>query len=270
MGTSTDIHDQKTANEQLEKMVAERTMELLESNRELAISNKDLELFAFVASHDLKEPLRMVSNYLELLAKTFEGKLDDEQKEFMGYISSGAVRMNALISDLLNYSRVNRNPGPLQKLDANEIIKIISQNLATRIDETHAKIKTSTLPVYTGIESQQIQLFQNLISNAIKFRHPDRNPVIEISAQNKGDNWEFAIKDNGIGIPVKFHDKVFEIFQRLNNSENSGTGIGLSICKKVAELNGGKIWFESTQGKGSTFFFTIPKTIVARETMEAA
>jgi len=270
VGTSTDVHDQKTANEQLEKMVAERTRELLEANRELAISNKDLELFAFVASHDLKEPLRMVSNYLELLGKTFEGKLDDEQKEFMGYISSGAMRMNVLISDLLNYSRISKNPGPLQKLDANEIIKIISQNLATQIDQTHAKIKTSNLPVYTGIESQQIQLFQNLINNAIKFKHPDREPVIEISAQSKDENWEFAIKDNGIGIAQKFHNKIFEIFQRLNNSEQSGTGIGLSICKKVAELNGGKIWFESTEGKGSTFFFTIPKTIIAREMMEAA
>lgn len=261
VGTSTDIHDQKTANEQLEKMVAERTRELLEANRDLAISNKDLELFAFVASHDLKEPLRMVSNYLELLTQTFDGKLDEEQKEFMSYISSGAVRMNALISDLLNYSRVNRNPGPSQKLNANEIIQIISQNLSIRIAETHTTIKASDLPVYTGIESQQVQLFQNLISNAIKFKHPDRDPIIEISANTDGDNWVFSVKDNGIGIAPKFHDKIFEIFQRLNSSEYPGTGIGLSICKKVAELNGGKIWYDSVEGVGSTFHFTIPKAI---------
>ena|GEM_PF-4288134 len=266
VGTTTDIHDQKTANEQLEQMVIDRTAELLVSNRELASSNNDLEQFAYVASHDLKEPLRMVNSYLQLLSKTLEGKLDDHQKEFLGYISSGAERMNVLIRDLLNYSKIINDPASLKKLDLNNVIAIILQNLSDAIKETHAVIKTGNLPIIIGVESQQIQLFQNLISNAIKYKHPGRNPVIEINAHAEPKEWIFSVKDNGIGIAPQFRERIFIIFQRLHNrAEYSGTGIGLSVCKKIVELYGGKIWCESTQGIGSTFYFTIQKPTALME-----
>jgi PAS domain S-box-containing protein len=264
VGTTADIHDQKTFTEGLEKVVSERTAELFDSNAELTRSNKDLEQFAYVASHDLKEPLRMVGSYLQLLTKTLEGKLDAEQLEFLSYISSGADQMNALIRDLLNYSRISKDVTALQKVDCNRVIDIVKQNLNHLISETGAAIKASNLPIITGIESQQIQLFQNLVANGIKFRKKDVTPVIEIKAKSEGHNWLFSVADNGIGISEKFQEKIFIIFQRLHNKvEYPGTGIGLSVCKKIVELYGGKIWFESAPGGGTVFYFTIPKTVNA-------
>jgi PAS domain S-box-containing protein len=268
VGTTTDIHEQKTVTEELEKKVSERTSELMLSNVELTRINNDLEQFAYVASHDLKEPLRMVGSYLQLLKKSLVGKLDAEQEEFITYISSGADRMNALINDLLNYSRIIKDPAALQKVDCNTILEIVKQNLTAVIEDTNTVIKSSKLPTITGIESQIIQLFQNLIANAIKFRRKDTTPVIEIKSMPDTHEWLFSITDNGLGIAPQFRDKIFVIFQRLHNrSEYPGTGIGLAVCKKIVELYGGKIWFDSTPGVGTTFYFTIPKVIKLTESL---
>jgi PAS domain S-box-containing protein len=268
VGTSTDIQEQKTITEDLEKKISERTAELMLSNVELTRTNRDLQQFAYVASHDLKEPLRMVSSYLQLLNKSLNGKLDTEQKEFMNYISSGADRMNALIRDLLNYSRIMKDPASLQKIDCNNILEIVKQNLTAIIEETGTEIKSTKLPVITGIESQLIQLFQNLIANAIKFRKKDTTSQIDIKAVSEPHEWLFSVKDNGLGIAPQFKDKIFIIFQRLhNNADYPGTGIGLSVCKKIVELYGGKIWFDSMPGEGTTFYFTIPKVIRPSESL---
>jgi two-component system, sensor histidine kinase and response regulator len=226
---------------------------------ELARSNKELEQFAYVASHDLQEPLRMISAYTQLLSKKYSNDLDKEAMEFMGFTVNGVSRMQALVSDLLEYSRVGRGNKELMPIDCDDILENVLNTFGTKIEESKAVITHELLPNVVGDELQFFQLFQNLIGNALKFRG-DRDPRIAISAEEEGDYWIFSVKDNGIGIESNYSDRIFLIFQRLHSHDAyPGTGIGLAICKKIVEHHGGKIWFESQPGVGSTFYFTIPR-----------
>ena len=243
-----DITERKRAEEKLRRVLAE-----------LERSNKELEQFAYIASHDLQEPLRMVSSYTQLLAKRFEGQLDEKTQKYVHYAVDGAFRMKTLINDLLTYSRVGRRGKPPEPADSSAVLGEALRNLAALVEENRAVITHENLPTVCADGSQLVLVFQNLIANAIKFRRADV-PRIHVSAQDKGGEWVFAVKDNGIGIESRHADRIFVIFQRLHTHEEySGNGIGLAVCKRVVERHGGKIWFESEPGKGATFFFTIPK-----------
>ena len=247
-GVLINITEHKTNEEKL-KQLADK----------LSQSNKELEQFAYVASHDLQEPLRMVASYIQLLQRRYKGNLTAEADEFINYAVDGVVRMKTLINDLLVYSRVNTKESPLEDVDLNKLVEQNRKNLAAAIEETGAEINAENLPTVRANQLQMNQLFQNLISNAIKFRKPDTKPVVNISAKHEGNEWLFTVSDNGIGIDKEFSDKIFVIFQRLHNSsEYPGTGIGLAICKRIVEKLGGHLWVESEPGMGSTFTFTIP------------
>lgn len=239
-------------------MAEQRADELME---ELKRSNQDLEQFAYVASHDLQEPLRAVTGSVQLLARRYKGKLDSEADEFIGFAVDGTRRMKTLIVDLLAYSRVSSRGSPFAPVDANAVLAQAIVNLKTAIEVNNAEIAYDPLPVVFGDAGQLALVFQNLISNAIKFRQSDKTPAINISAQRlKNDEmWQFAVRDNGIGIEKRHADRVFVVFQRLHTiDEYPGTGMGLALCKKIIGRHGGRIWLDSTPGKGSTFYFTLP------------
>jgi len=246
VGIMTDITERKRAEEEL----AQRTAEL-------ARSNAELEQFAYIASHDLQEPLRMVSGFTQLLERRYRGKLDRSADEFIAYIMDGTSRMQRMIEDLLAYSRVGTRGKPFELIDCEDALNQSMANLKVAIEHSGAVITRDPLPAVTADASQMIQLFQNLISNAIKFRREE--PLrVHISDGRKGDEWVFSVKDNGIGIAPEFMGRLFQIFQREYTSEYPGTGIGLAICKRIVERHSGRIWAESVQGRGSTFYFTIP------------
>jgi signal transduction histidine kinase len=225
---------------------------------ELARSNRDLEQFAYVASHDLQEPLRMVAAYTQLLAERYRGKLDENADKYIGYAVEGALRMQTLILDLLAFSRVGRAESGRKNGDCNGALKIAMANLQTAIGESGAVITYDELPSVAIDQSQLVQLFQNLLGNAIKFRAAEA-PAIRVSAEKQDSSWLFSVADNGIGISSQYQDKVFVIFQRLHTREEyAGNGVGLAICKKIAEYHGGRIWVESEPGCGATFHFTLP------------
>jgi signal transduction histidine kinase len=224
---------------------------------ELARSNADLEQFAYVASHDLQEPLRMVTAYTQLLAERYRGKLDENADKFIGYASDGAQRMQVLIHDLLAFSRVGGKEAP-ESVDCNAVMKDVRQALAAAIEESAAVVCHGELPVVWADRTQVAQVFQNLIGNAIKFRGKEP-PLVSVQAEPAGQQWQFSVSDNGIGIAPEYAENVFVVFQRLHGrSEYPGNGIGLAICKKIVDHNGGKIWVESQAGSGSTFKFTLP------------
>ncbi len=230
-----------------------------EKNLELERSNAELETFAFVASHDMKEPLRMVSNYTQLLAHKYENQLDAEAKEFIHYAVDGVHRMQALINDLLNYARIGKNKLPESAIDCNKLLQNVINSLDAEIKENKATVYVKPMPVIDGVYTQLQQLFQNLIGNAIKFRS-DALPEVYIDVKEHAAEWQFTVRDNGIGIDEEYKEKIFVLFQRLHErSKYPGTGIGLSVCKKIVELHGGRIWIDSELGKGSAFHFTIPK-----------
>ncbi|MFH1436255.1 MAG: ATP-binding protein [Pseudomonadota bacterium] len=237
------------------KMVEQKLQLTLEDLRR---SNTDLEQFAYVASHDLQEPLRMVSSYMRLLERRYKEKLDDDAKDFIGFAVDGANRMKRLVDDLLVFSRVGTQGKDLVPVDSTKTAKEAVANLKPAIDEAGAEVELGTLPPVIGDETQLVQLFQNLIANAIKFKS-EEPPRVHVFAEIKGGNCVFSVRDNGIGIEPQFSDRIFVIFQRLHGrTEYSGTGIGLAVSKRIVERHGGKIWVESEPGKGSTFFFTIP------------
>jgi len=247
-----------TARKQAEKLLAEQAEELSRKMTELARSNADLEQFAYVASHDLQEPLRMVTAYTQLLAERYRGKLDESADKFIGYASEGAQRMQVLIRDLLSYSRVGRNGlGPVN-VDCNDVMKEVLQTLAPAIQESRAAVTHPDLPAVWADRTQVAQVFQNLIGNAIKFRGKEP-PAVSVQAEKSGEQWLFSVRDNGIVIAHEYVETVFVVFQRLHGrDEYPGNGIGLAICKRIVERNGGKIWVESQPGSGSTFKFTLP------------
>ena len=268
------------SKEELEAQIAERTLKLRDANAHLAVelderrraeqllahyaedlkrSNSELEEFAYVASHDLQEPLRMVASFTQLLAKRYQGKLDQDANEFIDFAVDGATRMQQLIQALLAYSRVGTRGKHLKLTDCNVVLDLARTNLFKAIEESSAEVISGPLPTVPGDEVQLVQLFQNLIANALKFRG-EPPPVIQITAQEDDGAWRFAVRDNGIGIALAHQDRIFKIFQRLHRrSDYAGTGIGLAICKKIVERHGGRLWVESEEGRGATFFFTIPK-----------
>jgi PAS domain S-box-containing protein len=253
-GISRDITERKLAQEVFARQA-----------QELARSNAELEQFAYIASHDLQEPLRMITSYLQLLERRYNGKLDADADEFISYAVDGANRLQRLISDLLAYSRVNTRGKPFEMVDCVAVMQHVLLNLKVAIEESGATVTHDALPQVMGDSRQLVQLFQNLIGNALKF-HADRPPQVHIGVQEQEDHshdgvacWVFSVQDNGIGIEPRYFDRIFLIFQRLHNREEyPGTGIGLAICKKIVERHGGQIWVESELGKGSTFRFTIP------------
>ncbi|QAR34449.1 sensor histidine kinase [Geovibrio thiophilus] len=246
------------AFDSMAEALQERDRELAARTAELERSNEELEQFAYIASHDLQEPLRMISSYTQLLAKRYKDKLDEDATEFINYAVDGANRMQVLINDLLSYSRVGTKGEEFSHVDLNGVLDIVKANLKGVIEESGAVIKYSKLPTVLADNSQMLQLFQNLTGNAIKFRREGVKPEIEISAKKEGNMFRFMVKDNGIGIDKKYLDRIFVIFQRLHTKEEfPGTGIGLAICKKIVERHGGEISVESAEGKGSDFIFTL-------------
>ena len=232
---------------------------LREAHEELKRSNAELEQFAYVASHDLQEPLRMVASYAQLLGRRYEAKLDGDAKEFMAYIVDGAARMKQLIEDLLAYSRVGTKGAEFKRVNAEDALKRALFNLRVAIQEAGAVVTNDPLPALSGDEVQLGQLLQNLMSNALKFRS-DSVPRIHIGVTESAKEYTFEVRDNGIGIEPQYYERIFMVFQRLHNKgEYPGTGIGLAICKKVVERHGGRIWVESRPGAGSSFYFTLPK-----------
>ena len=235
-----------------------------EQENALRSSNRELEQFAYVASHDLQEPLRMVSSYLSLLEKRNRAVLDDKSREFVGHAVDGAERMHALINGLLAYSRVDRGEAPQEPVDASAALNEALDYLRPKLVEAGAEVISDPLPGVLGDRMQLVQLFQNLVGNAIKYRG-ERAPRIHIGAEREGERWRIAIRDNGIGIDAAHHERIFEIFQRLHTrGEYPGTGIGLAICKKIVERHGGRLWVESVKDQGSTFCFTLTEAISDR------
>ena len=268
----TDISDHKKAeydlreknaeiNSMLKKEISDhkRTeLKLEELVLRLKNSNKELEQFAYVSSHDLKEPLRMISTFLQLLKSRYGEDLDIEANEFIDYAVDGAKRMEIMINDLLEYSRVTSQERKFEYLQSDKILETVLINIKSLIDDNNVVITHDPLPLIYANHHQMVQLFQNLIVNAIKYGRKD-NPKIHISAENVDDEYLFSVRDNGIGIDPKFLDKIFTIFQRLHTREEyEGTGIGLAISKKIVQKHRGKIWAESEPGEGSIFYFTIP------------
>ena len=247
-GVCVDITEMKKGSE----------LALFKLNEELLRSNKELAQFAYVASHDLQEPLRMVTLYTQLLAKRYNDKLEDDGKDFINFAVEGATRMHTLIEDLLKYSRVNTQGDSFNEVDMTIIIDKIKNSMFTVLSETNTKLTIDDMPLIRASENQMLQLMQNLLSNAIKFSK--NKPIIHIKGVEKENEWQISVKDNGIGLEDEYKDRIFQIFQRLHTREEyPGTGIGLAICKRIVEKHNGKIWVESKKGKGSTFYFTIPK-----------
>jgi len=242
----------------------EAEFELQKVNKKLTRSNQELEQFAYVASHDLQEPLRMVASYTELLAQRYAGKLDDKADKYIAYAVDGAKRMQRLITDLLAFSRVGKAEVLVRLIDCKPLLDEVLQSLGKAIEDSRATVNVGRLPLVSAERTQLAQVFQNLIGNAIKFSG-ETPPIVDVSATRQGENWLFSVTDNGIGIDLQFGERIFTIFQRLHKrGEYDGTGIGLAIVKKIVERHGGTINVKSAPGEGSTFTFSIP---VADETL---
>jgi PAS domain S-box-containing protein len=254
-------------NAKLEHRVAERTAELQESNEALRQSNDDLNQFAYAASHDLQEPLRVVALYAQMLERKFAGQLDPQAEQYLSFVVNGAYRMEELLKDLLSYSQVGSVlEGPEAPVTCAEVLSKVLFNLHASVEESAAQVTWNGLPTVQAHEIRMIQLFQNLVSNAIKYRRPEP-PRIHVDAERRPADWLFSIRDNGIGIKPEYTQQVFGIFRRLHGSKYPGTGIGLAICQRIVESYGGRIWLESTPHEGSVFYFTLPRdSVTAVET----
>ncbi|MEO1515875.1 MAG: ATP-binding protein [Bacteroidota bacterium] len=243
---------------QEKKETIEKVNNQLTTNlQELQRSYKEMEQFAYIASHDLKSPLRTISNFAQILKRRYSGKLDKEADEFIEFIVSGVFRMNTIISDLLKYSQVGNKETVFEMVSLNEILELVQFNLASAIRDSNAVILVEDLPRFHANRSALIQLFQNLIGNAIKFQVKSRPPIIRVSSESAEDCWLFHLSDNGVGMDDGYQDKAFLPFQRINNLDRPGTGIGLAICKKAVELHNGRIYYESVKNQGTTFHFTL-------------
>jgi len=235
----------------------EKTTQIL---RDLKRSNTELQEFAYIASHDLQEPLRAIISFSQLLEESYANKLDSDGKEYLSFILDGGIRLRKLVKDLLDYSRITTHQKPLKIADFEKVLEEVKLNLKEAIEESGAQIAHDPLPKLRVDKSQIIQLFQNLIGNAIKFVS-EKTPQIYIGANQTKSEWIFSVQDNGIGIEQEYYDRIFKIFQRLHTrSEFPGSGVGLAICKKIVERYGGRIWVKSELGKGSIFYFSIPFT----------
>lgn len=253
----------KSYNQRLQNEINEREKIQNELNivmKELKRSNEDLELFAYSVSHDLQEPLRMITSYLQLLQKRYQGNLDSDADEFIGYAVDGSHRMQKMISDLLGFSRIQTKGKPLIETDLNTVLNEAISNLSITIEETHTIIEKDELPTVNGDHSQLVSLFQNIISNAIKYRRKDIDPLINIRLEDRGKEWLILIEDNGIGIEEQYLRDIFKIFRRLHTRQDyPGTGIGLAICERIVLRHQGLIWVESSYGEGSCFHVILPK-----------
>ncbi|HEX7692296.1 MAG TPA: PAS domain S-box protein [Sediminibacterium sp.] len=255
LGATRDITERK----ENEALLLELNNRLKQRADELSASNVELERFAYIASHDMQEPLRMITSFLQLFKKKYEAHIDETAEQYIHFAVDGADRMKKLIQDLLQYSRIGSNKGHFEEIHTNDLLDEVVGVFLTAIEETGARITTGQLPDIKANRTQMFQLFQNLIGNAMKY-HSQEPPEIRIEGKDEGGQYVFSVKDNGIGIKPVFFEKIFILFQRLHHKhEYSGTGIGLAVCKKIVDRHHGKIWVESEPGKGSCFFFTIAK-----------
>ncbi|MFH5885281.1 ATP-binding protein [Halalkalibaculum sp. DA3122] len=262
---SLDTYDEisKVNNEliNVQRQLMKQNREISNLNEQLNRSNRELEHFAYAVSHDLKEPLRMIRSFMRLLEKKYGDELDEKAREYIHYAVDGAERMNAMISSLLEYSRVGRKNREAEEVDLNKVVDKVTRLNRSVIEEHGGAVKCADLPVVVGQEVPLQQLFNNLVSNALKYRKAGTAPVVEIRFKEKPKEWIFTVSDSGRGIAPEYHETIFDLFQRVESAaeEETGTGMGLAICKKIVEHHGGEIWVESEPGEGSTFYFTIAK-----------
>jgi two-component system, sensor histidine kinase and response regulator len=241
-----------------ERALADANAQLTALNADLRRSNEDLQQFAFVASHDLQEPLRNVISFSTLLDRSMRGRLNDNEQQYLEIILQGAHRMRALIDDLLQYSQIRQQPAGAGSVDLNQVLKWAIENLQQPMTESSARVDSETLPTVCGDQAQLGHLFQNLVGNAVKYRRPEAPPHIRISAEKQNRHWVVRVQDNGMGVPKEHCETIFAPFKRLHGREIPGTGIGLALCRRVVEAHEGQIWIDSTPGEGSTFSFTLP------------
>jgi signal transduction histidine kinase len=252
--------EELTKENRYQALLLERNSQIEKQNEQLRQANEELQQFAYISSHDLKEPLRMIGSFAQIVEQQNASKLGEESKSYFQFINEGVSRMNGLLDALLQYATIGKIDLELEPVDVQEVVTLARTNLTLKIEETDANILCGVLPTVKAIPSFLVQLFQNLISNAIKFRQENSRPIILINAEERIHDWLFSVEDNGIGIAEEHKERIFIIFQRLHKRDKyEGTGIGLSICHKIVSQLVGKIWIESTLGKGTTFFFTIPK-----------
>jgi signal transduction histidine kinase len=250
-------HVHRACRERVDRYAADLETAVAERTKELARSNRELEDFASVVAHDLRSPLLTISGYCQILQEEHQRSGNHQAGEYLAQILGAVTRMNRLIEDLLDYSRVGRGKEPFQAVPLQLVVVQAMANLEAAVRENQAQVEVGEMPTVVGDQTQLVELFQNLIGNGIKFRRPV-DPVVRLRAGQDGDHWRFSVEDNGIGIEPDHFRQIFQIFSRLHGQEYPGTGVGLAVCRKIVERHGGQIWLESEPGRGTTFFFTLP------------